>query len=764
MLPHHVSAQPPPTVEVLQAEAALTEHYARLTRLAYLLLPAALPRHRRVRTAHALTQQALPWARVPDQTADPGGPAFQDTGSGGLPRDAAGGPGPRDAGEREARRDVDAGYGCVRVRVVRGALEVGAVRRRPRWAYRRSALPLLPLVWGLRLVPAPAGEAEFLLERRLAALDGPARGAVLLQVLEGLTADQTRRVLVAAGVTDPDGALATAARWWAPADRVPPGAGTVPAQRHRTDRPPVTGGSGGRGGAFEDAVRAEDVRDAGEAPAAKADGAGAAGGAVGAAGDGPATVEDTPTTPDDRPPAVRPAGSRDDVAALLASAPFDPCSLRAEPTDLLRRRQRVKTSLVLGCAVLICGPLLGVPGHHEHPDPAPTRTPYATDRPVPDPARLLRVGPGVWRTATRRDYSVWPVRGALTKDRALLRRALAAWVRPDKWVRVVTTPGTPKGAPPGRAQLLYAGALGRTRVVLLYDGLRLVRYTERSDDDRHGESPGRRPVLAVARADGADTAEAAAVVLKRAHGRVRYLSAPWVRRTAVVDLRKPEARPSTLPRSFDGVTAAAPAGPRSGACRSPFALQVRDGRTTRLLVDLGEPLPAHLTTGRPTAPGEATGRAARVDWSHVGCLLRAVRRHGVRTVNSWRYADERLPDGGGTAVWLCVRADTWRGGGSRVFVALKIPERSTGVVVASGHDSPLCGPRAPQVLAGVLWRSAADTWYLLAAGSANVAAISASGDVRGRVYGPILAVPAERGDRPRLTGRLADGTPVAPPH
>lgn len=69
---------------VPQAEAALVEHYPRLVRLAYLVLPPALGRHRRVLAAHASVQRALPGAgtapeapapaQVPEQTrgASPG--------------------------------------------------------------------------------------------------------------------------------------------------------------------------------------------------------------------------------------------------------------------------------------------------------------------------------------------------------------------------------------------------------------------------------------------------------------------------------------------------------------------------------------------------------------------------------------------------------------------------------------------------------------------------------------------------------------------
>ncbi|MGH3313724.1 MAG: hypothetical protein ACRDP3_24610, partial [Streptomyces sp.] len=66
------SQQHPPTssepLDVEQAEAALVEHYPRLVRLAYLVLPPSLGRHRRVMTAHSLVQRSLPRGRISDDT------------------------------------------------------------------------------------------------------------------------------------------------------------------------------------------------------------------------------------------------------------------------------------------------------------------------------------------------------------------------------------------------------------------------------------------------------------------------------------------------------------------------------------------------------------------------------------------------------------------------------------------------------------------------------------------------------------------------
>lgn len=91
---------------------------------------------------------------------------------------------------------------------------------------------------------------------------------------------------------------------------------------------------------------------------------------------------------------------------------------------------------------------------------------------------MTRVAPTAWRSSARTDFSVWPARGNLAGDTALLRRALAVWARPGESVQVSATPGTPSGAPAGPPQLLYAGDVDQARVVLFYDGLRIARYAE----------------------------------------------------------------------------------------------------------------------------------------------------------------------------------------------------------------------------------------------------------------------------------------------
>lgn len=154
---------------LLHAERRLAERYAELVRLAYLVLPSSLGRHRRVLAAHSLVQRSLP-------DATPAVPA------------------PRSPGVDPDR--------SLRVAVVRGAL---AQCRWPRlWPEGarppRLLVPRLPVVLGLRLAPRSGGAEEMALGQALSDLSAPARAAFVLLRVEGLTADHARGVLEAAGV------------------------------------------------------------------------------------------------------------------------------------------------------------------------------------------------------------------------------------------------------------------------------------------------------------------------------------------------------------------------------------------------------------------------------------------------------------------------------------------------------------------------------------------------------------------------------------
>ncbi|MER8043150.1 hypothetical protein [Streptomyces sp. NPDC094032] len=627
------SPDSPGPVDVEQAEAALVEHYPRLVRIAYLVLPPSLGRNRRGLTAHALVQRSLPRRR---------------TAGAAVP------------GARRAEDAVDPGYAYVRGEVLRQALVAGLPLRRRALPRRAQFPPLLPQVWGLRLFPRAGGADELALDQRLSALSGPGRAAYVLRGLERQGDPEVLRVLAAAGAGDPEAALAEA-----------------------------------------DGVETQ--------------------------------------------------------SALLESAEFDPCSLQARPPDLMRRRQHGRAALAAAAAVVVCGTLLGLPGdgwgRNGAAAPSYARNPAAEA--ALDPGGVKRVEPAAWRTSSRTDFSVWPARGELTGDTALLRRALAVWARPGPDVHASATPGTPAGPPMGSPQLLYAGRVDAVRVVLFHDGLRVVRYAEPVGDTSGA-------ALDFARTDGADAVGSAALVVSRAAGNVRYLTAPWVTGTAVADLLAPTKAAWPLARDASGVTEPMPSPATARTCERWNALQVRDGSGTRLLGDLGELAPARLTFGPPSAPVDATAPAARDAWARTACQLGAVRSHGVRAVNSWTYAGQELPEGGGRAEWLCARAETWRGTGSRALALFRAPGATgTAALAARSEGTPACGAREPRVLAGVVWQAPSRQWYVVAAGTGDFASLTVSGGVKGRTEGHLLAVRAAPGSRADLTGTLADGTRVS---
>jgi len=172
---------------VREAESVLVEQYGDLVRLAHLVLPASLGRHRRVLVAHALVQRALRHAGTTRT-----GPAV---------------PSPR--GESRAGDSVER---RLLAEVLRAALAHG---RRPRmWPARfvppGALRPRLPLVLGLRLFPRSGGADELALAQRLSAAPPAARAAFLLRTVHGLSLDAVHDLLESADAPNPDAALRTA--------------------------------------------------------------------------------------------------------------------------------------------------------------------------------------------------------------------------------------------------------------------------------------------------------------------------------------------------------------------------------------------------------------------------------------------------------------------------------------------------------------------------------------------------------------------------
>ncbi|MFK4108102.1 hypothetical protein [Streptomyces sp. NPDC002176] len=613
---------------LLHAERRLAERYAELVRLAYLVLPASLGRHRRVLAAHSLVQRSLP-------DATPAVPA-----------------------PRASAADPDR---SLRVAVVRGAL---AQCRRPRlWPEGarppRLLLPRLPVVVGLRLAPRSGGAEEMALGQALSELSAPARAAFVLLRVEGLTADHARGVLEAAGVDEARVAVREASR-------LDTSLGTA-------------------------------------------------------------------------------------AASVLTSDEFDACTLRARPTDLVRRRRRVRLAAIAVLAGALTAGGLAAAVTRSTPD-APG--PYERQ---PRSADLVRGDPDAWADTSRVDFTAWPARGDRVRDRALLDRALAVWADPPSGTRVVRAPGTPADPPPRAPRLLYAGSVGGRAVVVFHDGQRLVRY---------GES-GTGALLVLARADDADVTTAAALALAERGGAVRYLLAPWVAESSVRDLTRPDAPARPLRVARDGVTAPVPRWTGGGCGRRP-ALQLRSSPAIAehhafLLADLGGLTPAHLTYtplpghGSPPArqPREATGPAALVAWGKTGCGLESADGSGVRAVNAWDFAEQDLPDGGGHAVWTCARADTWRGPGD-ITVFLRRPGEKAQVVTRV-RSTAACSRFGQHVVVRTHWKSPRGHWYVLAAGSRAVTSLTLTGEVTATRSGHTVAVRAPKDASTEVRARLASG-------
>ncbi|AUY47950.1 hypothetical protein EH183_02045 [Streptomyces sp. CB01881] len=419
------------------------------------------------------------------------------------------------------------------------------------------------------------------------------------------------------------------------------------------------------------------------------------------------------------------------VAAEPDPPAFDPCAVRVQATDLLRRRRTLGASLVVAAlaltttAAVLSGPPGGGP-HAAHPLPVPPAGP------APDPARLVRVAPDQWQHTARVDFSAWPARGDRRDDTALLGRALTAWAqagRPGSPTRA--EPGTTTAPPTGTPQLLFAGTVDGTAVVVLYDGGRIARYTD-------GHAGG----LDLARADDSSVTTAGAVVLRRQGTSARYLLAPWIEAADVRRIDQPDTPAKPLDRA-DGVTAAAPAASAAGSpagpladCRGAAVLQVRSSpviaeRYAFLLADLGGLVPAHLGYTPPPdrtqpapEPREAVTPDALQAWARGGCAV-PDGTPGVKRLDLWTFAVQQLPQNAGTASWVCLRADRWNGEGSAATAVLlpgaRSPQRT------GGGPGRACSRFEQDTVGWTWWRSPQGTEFLLVAGSRRVARITAKG-------------------------------------
>ncbi|MEW2566265.1 hypothetical protein [Streptomyces sp. NPDC047070] len=458
-------------------------------------------------------------------------------------------------------------------------------------------------------------------------------------------------------------------------------------------------------------------------------------------------------------------GSGTPVSALLAPE-FDPCLLHARPTDLLRRRHRVRTA-VTGALLAACVGAVSLSLTGDSGVPADRGRDWTDSKAVG--AALLRQTPDdVWADTARVDFTAWPARGARTGDRALLERAMRAWSDPSWRGRRSQEAGAASTGSGRAPHLLFADDVDGRAVVVLHDDLTTVRYSEPLDGDG-------APELVSALTDGASVTTAAAVVVSRTPESVRMLLAPWIAEAGTRDLLAPDTPARDVSRSRTGLTEPLPVPSADGDCRTWPVVQLRSStriveKHAFLLSDLGGISPVHLTYmpppepgARPRPPREATGTDALLGWARTACRLNGLRGHGVRAVNHWVFAQQDLPESAGRATWVCARADTWRGPGRVEYLFLgpgSGPARSAGVRANTAE----CSRFGQHVLADVDWRAPSGSSYLLAAGSRSVDRIEASGPLRAKSDGRFLAVRAPRKTSDaKVVGELPERAEVRAP-
>ncbi|MEV1285613.1 hypothetical protein [Micromonospora sp. NPDC049679] len=445
---------------------------------------------------------------------------------------------------------------------------------------------------------------------------------------------------------------------------------------------------------------------------------------------------------------------------LLAGAPADPTVVRLRAPDpetlrVLRVARLGAVSLaMLVVAALVTTSLVGAA-------PQGATVPATVGMwaaPETAPLTVRRVAAQAWAGASELSLASWPARGTRTGDDQLVRAAVTAWQRlhgttddagagsgggahaestpggatRDGGGAATATPGTIGGVtvstaagaaadpPIGAPQLLYAGELDGSAVVVLADPTRIGTYTVTGD--RRG--------LRVEPAPGTAADTASAIRIGRDGDASRYLVAPWVARVETRALDGRDWRPLAV---ADGVSDPVPA--RSGECWSGPLLRLRAAEVATsapfVLAELGggaaltelRYLPSTVDAGGATSPGldGADGAAA---WARLGCPVSDLRGRAPRSVTAWEVWSGRLPQTTGTSRLVCLRA-TFPGDGNRVSAVLLAPGGGTSrdATVASASDTRLCSRLARDVVVGWWWRSPGGGWHHLAVGSGKVRTI-----------------------------------------
>ncbi|OLE20980.1 MAG: hypothetical protein AUG49_23050 [Catenulispora sp. 13_1_20CM_3_70_7] len=421
-------------------------------------------------------------------------------------------------------------------------------------------------------------------------------------------------------------------------------------------------------------------------------------------------------------------------ADVLQSSEFDPCTLRTRPTDLSRRRRRVRGVASAGAAVVAVG-VAAVIGFSSSDSHALTGGEAGAQAPI-------RIAADAWKTSARIDFGTWPARGDDTTAANAVPQALEAWTEkhPDAFHLGPGASDTPPVLP---VHILWTGHLDGATVVLLYDTTRLARYTV---PDHPTAADAVR--LDLVRADDSDLTTAGAVVLRSTADGDRWLVAPWIEAASMRDLRTPDATVQPM-LVTDGVTPAVTR-PAVDTCASWPVLQLQASPMVAehysfLLADLGGVTGAHLTytpppkAGPAQPPREGTAADALAVEARAVCGLASLPDRDVKQVNTWAFAQQTLPQNQGIATWVCLRADDWSGTGSATGEFLPPAARTPISVTGTEDGGKSCSRFDQDVVTQTRWRAPDGRTFLLMAGSRHVVklgAADASGAVRQTTNAP----------------------------
>ncbi|MFC6884298.1 RNA polymerase sigma factor [Actinomadura yumaensis] len=393
-------------------------------------------------------------------------------------------------------------------------------------------------------------------------------------------------------------------------------------------------------------------------------------------------------------------GAEAQRAELLA---FDPALVRLRPPP------RAWPVAVVLAALLAAGALTarGLSGTGRTDDP-------------------VLVGPGRWRATGTPTMDDWPARGGLTGDRALLRRAAAAW-RADR-----------RAPPLGRAAVLFADRVDGASVVVLRDSPGLG---DPPSVAQYFERPLTRGVESVRRL-GSPAGQLIMVGTTW-----RYLVPPWLSdpRVALPSERTPGWRPIGV---RNGLTNPVPWRWFTPRCQNYVAVRMvhRPGaggwpRRLTQLVSHNPGSTAPRVWFRDAGPDDEGFQWAAVRAATCAAAASLTESGDLRIGRLWRGS---LPDGGGRATLMTVDvASPWGAPGAAVLIG----DDGRALSGRGGTNGDYASPAA--TTAGAVWWPSRRRWHLVAAAGPSVTRLKTIGDVGGHEGNPLLVPgPPVRGAAP----------------